>query len=121
MNYINKNTFENRLNEYLEEIKLLIDNKISSNNIQPPINNVEIDLLKKKVAELETKLASFKPVDSNIDLKIDFADIIAMVDDLKLDETKPAPTPELLNKVFKTKGADKNAKDRDLIIQNPTF
>ena len=120
MNHIDNITFENRLSEHLETIKKMIEGKIA-NVSAPPVNLTEINLLKQKVHELETKLASFKPVDPNVDLNKDFSEIIALVDTLKLDEVKEAPTPDILNKIFKVKAIEQNVKQSDLVASYPTF
>lgn len=120
MNHIDNITFENRLSEHLETIKKMIEGKIA-NVSAPPVNLTEINLLKKKIAELEIKLASFKAVDPNTDLNKDFAEIIAMADTLVLDEVKEAPTPNILNKIFKVKANESNVKPSDLVAKYPTF
>src|SRR4051794_15730943 len=77
------------------------------------------DALKKQVDALEAKVESLKPVDDIYDLNEEFTEIIALEDDLVLDEFKPAPTPEVLNKVFKTKANEKDANPKDLVAHTP--
>lgn len=108
MNIIHKDELALRLEDAEEKTKKLIQTANS------PVNFKQLEALQKRLEELEDRVKSLKPADDKTyNIGEEFKEIFKIESDLKLDESKPAPSASLLNQVFKTIGADRTARPVD--------
>src|SRR5579862_5670783 len=96
MNLIDKDELNTRLNEVKNLIKIQTASK-------PIVNLKQIELLQARVEEIDNRIKTLKPIDDKIYINQEFVEELKMESKLVLDEIKPHPSGEILNKIFKTK------------------
>ena len=93
------------LEEAINDLKEGVGKKSLNEEVPPAIDAVTIEkyeLLEQRIIELEEKLANMSMGGTDIDLKKEFSsELLVEKTDLKLDEIKPAISPEILNKALK--------------------